>query len=265
MYDKVDIYNELFTNLRPDYPIIWATLEVLNPNRIAEYGAGSGRIIPLYKQTHARKIIGLDLEKNMVESFIQNGNDEERIVAYCQNICDITAHIKDVDIVIMTSSVMKHIEPNLREKAWESIYQSLGDNTIVLIDHCEYIYDQDKSTDWQSYFDTLKFWWAEEYMGSLKNFVWKKEINDTDDILYYKNIKTKEEIRIKTYIYEIDDIINDIEKVNLQYIQITNSFTYPYSKHQTKRFISLLTNNKFDKNRLLNIKNKIIGLLDIED
>jgi len=265
MYDKVDIYNELFTNLRPDYPIIWATLEVLNPNRIAEYGAGSGRILPLYKQTNAKKIIGLDLEKNMVDNFIQNGDDKERIVSYCQNICDVTTYIRDSDIVIMTSSVMKHIEPNLRETAWDSIYQSLGDNTIILIDHCEYIYDQDKSTDWQSYFNTLKFWWAEEHRDNLKSFVWKKEINDMDDILYYKNIDTKEEIRIQTYIYKIDKIIDDIKKANLQYIQITNRFTYPYSKHQTKRFISLLANDKFDKKKLLNIKHEIIRLLDIED
>ena len=217
------------------------------------------------KQRDAKKIIGLDLEKKMVESFIQNGDDKERIVSYCQNICDITTHIKDADILIMTSSVMKHIEPNLRETAWDSISKSLGDNTIIFIDHCEYLYDQNKSTDWQSYFDTLKFWWAEEHRDNLKSFVWKKEVNHIDDILYYKNIDTNEEIIIKTYIYKIDDITDDIKKANLQYTQITNSFTYPHSKHQTNRFISLLTNNKFDKNRLLNIKNKIIGLLDIEN
>ena len=264
MYEKVDIYNDLFINLRPDYPIIWAVLEALNPNKIAEYGSGSGRILPLYKQTNAKQIIGLDLEKNMLDSFVKKGNDEDRIFSYEQNICDITTYIKDVDIVIMSSSVMKHIEPKLREQAWDSIARSLGENTIILIDHCEYIYGQDQSTNWQSYFDTLKFWWAQEHRSNLKNFVWKKDVCGVDDILYYKNIKTKEEIKIQTYVYKIDEIRDNIKKSNLQYIQIMDSFTYPYSKHKTKRFISLLAKNKFDKNKLLNIKNSILELLHLE-
>jgi len=264
MYNKVDIYHQLFKNLRPDYPHIWATLEIINPNIIAEYGAGSGRLLPLFKQTRAIKIIGLDLEKNMVDSFIRNGNDTNRIVAFTQNICNKTNYIKEADIVIMTSSVMKHINPNLRQKAWESIYQSIGDKTIILIDHCGYVYDINHTTNWQNYFDTLKFWWAEEHREILKEFEWKKEVNKIEDILYYKNIKTNEEIKIKTFVYEIDDLITDIKSANFKYLQITNSFIYPYSLHKTNRFISLLTKKSFDSDKLQTITQKIKRLLNLE-
>ena len=101
MYNKVDIYHKLFEHLRPDYPIIWATLEVVNPNIIAEYGSGTGRLLPLFKQTKATKIIGLDLEKNMVKSFIDNGKNQNRIIAYQQDICQLSSHIKNADIVII--------------------------------------------------------------------------------------------------------------------------------------------------------------------
>jgi len=264
MYDKVDIYHELFENLRPDYPMIWATLEIVKPKVIAEYGAGSGRLLPLFKQTDAEKIIGLDLEKNMVKSFMKNGDDKQRIVSFEQNICDINNYIKDSDIVIMTSSVMKHIDPSLREKAWDSIYQSMGNETIVLIDHCEYIYDISKSTQWQSYFDTLKFWWAEEHREMLKGFEWKKNVSEIEDILYYKNTGSQEEIKIKTFLYKIDDLKHDIELSNLKYSQLTDKFMYPYSQHNTKRFISLLVKDTYCNDKLLKTTSDIKRLLNIE-
>jgi len=261
MYTKVKNYNELFIKLRPDFPMIWATLEVIQPNKIVEYGAGSGRILPLYIQTNAYEIVGLDIEISMVNSFIEYGNDTNRITAYCQDVCEYAPILKDADIVIMTSSVMKHIEPKLRERAWNAISNSLGENTIIFIDHCTYIYDQNESTKWQNYYDTLKFWWAEEDRSKLKNYIWKKNVNRKEDILYIKDLKTEEEMCFRTFVYDIDEMIEDIKKENLQYIQISDTFTLAYSKPYTKRFIALLAHKNFDTKRLSSIKENILKLL----
>ncbi|MFZ4857815.1 MAG: methyltransferase domain-containing protein [Desulfuromonadaceae bacterium] len=238
-YDNTDLYDDIFNYMRPDFNFVWATLEILSPRTIAEHGAGTGRLLPLYLATDAKKITGLDLEQNMVDAFRKKG--DTRVEAYCADLRIATDKLVDADLLVITSSLMKHIHPDEISSVWKALYDSIADDTIIFIDHSEFVYGKPVSTDWVSYYDTLKYWWAEEHRCYLKDYFWKKEVTKTTDSLFYRKASSEDMAVVNSYIYSTDKLEEQLTACGFKHQMISDSFAKTMQIEGNKRFIGLAT------------------------
>lgn len=241
-YKNTALYTKVFRDMRPDFGILWAVLEVMRPRVLAEFGCGNGRLLPLWLASSAEEILGLDVEERMLQEFASC--PDRRIRTALADLRQVNSVMAPADITILTSSVLKHLELHDRRKALAALKQSLGSHSYLYIDHCAYLYGVSESTEWRTYFDTLRCWWPEEKRHCLKRLSWRKGVDGVHDILHYRDDDTGSSAQIDTRVYEIMQLREDLESVGLRYVTIASRFPAPTHLVGMERFIALVSHTE---------------------
>ena len=237
-YENTSLYAKTFLAMWPDYGILWSVLESLQPGKIVELGCGNGRLLPLWLDSGATEIVGIDIEEKMISEFLECR--DHRVSAKVGDIRRYIPAIENADLVVLASSLLKHLKPENRVLALSAIAKSIEEGCCVYIDHCSHVYGVERSTDWQTYYETLRNWWPEEFRSQLKKLSWKKEVNQESDILLYRDDQNGEESRVTTFVYAVADLESDITNAGFEYQLITKEFPSPYGLKGMPRFIALL-------------------------
>lgn len=225
-YSDVVSYSRLFDLMQPDLEVVTAVLDVMQPKAIVEIGCGSGRLLPLYLRSKTAQIIGIDLEPGMVTAFASSPDDRVRA-----RIGDVREPIPDISgdaLVVITSSLLKHLIPADREQAWRALAQSVGENQAIYVDHSALIYGVEESTTWVSYADTLGTWWPAEFLPALRQFEWRKDVDGKREVLYFRRTGERPN-RIEGYRYDPEDFVENAAAERFVYFPIADR--YPASRH----------------------------------
>lgn len=253
-YKNTTLYTKVFQHMRPDFGLLWSVLEVIQPRVLAEFGCGNGRLLPLWLASSAEKILGLDIEAQMLAEFASV--PDARIETTLADLREVTPVLETADIIILTSSVLKHLEETDRRKALRALGQSLGSGSYLYLDHCSHLYGLPCSTPWRTYYETLRCWWPEERRQGLKRLYWRKEVQDKHDTLYYRDERGRT-AGIETRVYEIAQLKEDIESVGLQHATIATRFPAPTHLTGMERFIGLVSQKDVPKSELDQIATSI--------
>ncbi len=245
-YSNTKLYNGLFNNMKPDYPMLYGAITVSQPRTICELACGDGRLLPLFLSFQDINIIGLDIEPEMIESFKSRGGD--RVKSMVSDLCMPLPDISDAELLILSGSTLRLIHPQERLKVLNNIYKAMNDNAALYIDHCEVTYGFYETSPWRTYYDTLRFWWTAEYWEILKKFSWKKEVTETMDIYSYRYNPTGESAVINTYIYSFNDLLSDLEKAGFKVSRAFSEYQHPYNVNNHKRFIGFATGQANSQN-----------------
>lgn len=225
-YSDVVSYSRLFDLMQPDLEVVTAVLDVMQPKAIVEIGCGSGRLLPLYLRSKAAQIIGIDLEPGMVTAFASSPDDRVRAKAG-----DVREPIPDISgeaLVVITSSLLKHLIPADRERAWRALAQGVGENQAIYVDHSAMIYGVEELTAWVSYADLLSTWWPVEFFHTLRQFEWRKDVDDKREVLYFRRNGERPN-RIEGYRYDPEDFVKNAATEGFSYFPIADR--YPASRH----------------------------------
>lgn len=254
-YKNTKLYSTIFGQMRPDFAVVWSLLEVTQPQFLAEFGCGNGRLLPLLLGSTAKTILGLDVEDAMLIEFAAQGGD--RVSTLKADLRETVPDLAEANVVILTSSVMKHLLPSDRRVALAALRDSLSSTGILYFDHCSHLYGSTASSPWQNYFDTLKYWWPEEYRTALKHVSWRKEVDGATDLLFYRNDTNGEVEQVNTYVYTVEELKRDIQEVGLTYCEIANRFPAPTNLFGMKRFLGLVCKPEFERTMLERIASDI--------
>lgn len=242
-YENVRLYSDLFDKMQPDREVVVALLAECQPESIVEIGCGSGRLLPLYRATRAKSICGIDVEADMVARFADT--DDARVKARCGDIRQPLAGISPGSMVVLTSSLLKHLLPADRSSAWSALAGSVAINDAIYVDHCSYVYGIERSTDWQSYDADLRVWWPEDFWPDLRRYSWRKEVSGQQDILEYRH-ENGATARIVTYAYPLDDFLADMAAAGFRFHSIADRFPGVKNLHGMERRIGLLSRRSDD-------------------
>lgn len=254
-YQNTRLYSKVFQHMRPDFGILWAVCEALQPEVLAEFGCGNGRLLPIWLNSSCRSIWGLDCEEAMVREFAAAGGERVRV-----KVADLRENVPEMaeaNVVILTSSVLKHLKPSDRHQALSALRDNLTSNTILYIDHCAHLYGVARSTHWRTYFDSLKHWWPEERRAALKSVSWRKDVEDSIDNLLYRDDTTGEAAQISTFAYSLDELRSDIAACGLQQHHVADRFPEPTHLEGMQRYIAVLARKDMSSGRLEDIAAKI--------
>jgi len=247
-YQNTHIYDVLFEQMQPDVPFYRAICDTLKPRSILEIGVGSGRLVPhLCHNSRMTFFYGIDIEPRMIQKA-----KEKTFLGGCES-CEMSfieadmRHFrisKQFDLVILGSSVLKHLENEQeRLQTLQCAKEHLSETGYIAIDHSAYLYYQKENNDWQSYQATLADWWPSRLHDHLAQFEWKKEIVNHNDRLHIRHLQSENTITINTYLYPIEELKMNLKAVKLQYFLVANEYSPSLLKVNGQRFMALLTPN----------------------
>lgn len=253
-YSNTNLYTDLFDKMCPDYEYVSALLKIIQPNIIYEMGCGTGRLLPHYIESQASKIIGTDIESEMATGF-SNKSEDQRVSAFAHDMTKPIRMYNDKTLIILTSSVLKHLSVESRKTVFSHLHDAMDSEALVYIDHCEYIYGLDQSTDWNCYYDTLRHWWPYSSHNHLKKFFWKKEVEGQSDTLFYRYLNDTP-ARIITKRYSKDELLADIISCDMAYTEISDSFVGKKNVNGMNRAMGLIC-KKGSKSNLAKLAKEI--------
>lgn len=235
-YENVTLYTNIFDKMRPDFAIFWAATEVLQPRTIVEIGCGSGRLLPIWEQSGADSIVGIDLEPSMVKAFQERGDERVRGIVGDASVADTLT--EPCDFIAVAASFMKHMPEESRGTTWRALKQLLPSGHL-LFDHSPFLYGIDHNTEWRSYYTTFRHWWPEEHRTRLKMLEWRKVISETHDTIQYRNMANGALGECRTFHYSVQELVRDLRDAGLDVERVADRQPKPYHHERMTRFVGL--------------------------
>jgi len=244
-YDvAITFYEKIIAQFNADLSYYAGLIRALHPKNILELGCGSGRLFPTYIEEGIEKITGIDISDEMI---LKAKFKHPSLNLFQGDILDFSIEEK-FDLVIISNSLLKHIEQNDdRIKILETAKLYLTENGVISIDHSPYLYYVSETSDWYDAKNSVIAEWIPNDNGILNGYQWRKVVSGNQDIAkwrHFENGVTNFEVQFSTYVYTIQELIQNIECVSLNYVQVMTDYVPKGLLPKGNRFISILGKDK---------------------
>ena len=238
-------YNEIMNSFKMDFSLHEDLIDILKPKSVLEVGCGMGRLFPIFMKS-ATEITGVDLSDDMIskgESYYKNNNIKDIEIEFINaDMCSFETN-KKYDLIVFALSVLKHVPSDTdRLQALTVAKKHLKENGFIVLDHSPFLYNF-QTTDWIDAKNSLVGSWMPD-KNVLDGYQWKKSVEDDIDILHWRYRNSEEtqfETKFTTYRYDIEQLIEHIEKLDLRYEQLLTEWGVNGLGNKGKRFIGVLS------------------------
>ncbi len=230
-------------SFKMDFSFYEDLVEILKPKSVLELGCGMGRLFPIFMK-EAKEIVGVDVSDEMLlkgKKYCETHGVGNTVIEFLNT--DMHSFKKDrkYDLIVFALSVLKHLSSDTeRFKALENAKEHLNENGFIVIDHTPFLYAS-KTIDWVDARHSLVADWVPD-PSVLDGYQWKKSIEGETDILEWRYKDSKQicfEVKITTYRYDIDKLIEHLSQLDMSYEYILTEWGVNGLSNQGKRFIGV--------------------------
>jgi 2-polyprenyl-3-methyl-5-hydroxy-6-metoxy-1,4-benzoquinol methylase len=240
-YDvAITFYEKIISQFRADLSYYAALIRATKPKNILELGCGSGRLFPTFIQEGVENITGIDISDEMI---LKAKTKHPSLNVNQGDILDFKSQEK-FDLIVISNSLLKHIETSEnRIKILENAKLHLSERGVISIDHSPYLYYVSETSDWYKAESSVIAEWIPNKNEILKGYQWRKEVIDNQDVAkwrHFENGVTNFEVQFSTYVYTIQELIQHIDGISLNYVQVMTDYFPKGILPNGNRFISIL-------------------------
>lgn len=257
--DSSSFYEELINTFRADFEYYNTLLQVLKPTSILEIGCGCGRLFGVYEK-YCNDVVGVDLSEELVKLAHKKFPNVKVVIG---DIISFNLD-RDFDLIVISNSLLKHIERNNdRVQVLKNVIKHLSNKGVVSIDHSDYLYYEDHTTDWVNADQTIAAKWFPNENGILSQVQWRKRVFGANDNLSWRRITKNgyaSEIEYSAFQYSIIQLQSHLSDVGLYYERLLTDYDKEGLLENGKRFISIAGLNK---QHLATIKKQFIDAFSL--
>lgn len=255
-------YDKIMNSFKMDFSLHEDLIEILKPKSVLELGCGMGRLFPIFMK-EAKEIVGVDLSDEMIskgrEYYAEHNSQNIAIKFVNANLCSFELD-KKYDLIVFALSVLKHISSDSeRLEALKIAKNHLSEEGFIVIDHTAFLYSSN-TTDWIDAKKSLVASWMPDE-NVLDGYQWKKTIEGDIDILqwrYNNSEETEFETKFTTYRYDIEHLVEHIQKLDLRYEQLLTEWGVNGLGKKGKRFIGLISHSGNEKSLKAEFIQKVV-------
>lgn len=249
---SVEFYSKILNSFVADFKLYEILIRLLNPSKLLELGCGSGRLFSTYLFVKSTiQITGIDISEEMIIAAKLKYPNEKLVVG---NICNYKFHEK-FDLIVISNALLKHLRSKReRKEVFANAKKHLSEKGCILIDHAEYLYYKNTTTEWIDAKTSIVSHWIPNSDNLLEGYQWRKEVEEQIDILkwrFKKHDKVMFETQFSTFVYLISDLIKDIKANHLFYQVLLTDYSISGLSDTGKRFISIIGK---DEQSLINLR-----------
>lgn len=255
----ITFYEKIISQFSADLSYYAALIRAIQPKNILELGCGSGRLFPVFIQERVENITGIDISDEMIQ---KAKFKHPSLNLFQGNILNFDIKEK-FDLIVLSNSLLKHIKTNEdRIKILENAKFHLSEDGVISIDHSPYLYYVPETSGWFDAENSVISEWIPNENDILKGYQWRKEIIGNQDIAKWRHFEsgvTNFEVQFSTYVYTIQELIQHINNVSLNYVQVLTDYLPKGILPNGNRFIAILTTshealNKYNVKLLQELK-----------
>lgn len=238
---SVEFYSKILNSFVADFKLYEILIRLLNPSKLLELGCGSGRLFSTYLLAKsAIQISGIDISEEMITAAKLKYPNAKLVIG---DICNYKFNEK-FDLIVISNALLKHLKSQQERRAvFANAKKHLSEKGHILIDHAEYLYYENTTTEWTDAKTSIVSDWIPNTDNLLEGYQWCKQVEEQTDILKWRfkeQNKVLFETQFSTFVYHVSDLIKDIKANHLFYQVLLTNYSISGLSDDGKRFISII-------------------------